>query len=323
MTISLTVDERAWRAHLAEVADGVAGLVPVVKGNGYGFGLKLLAREATRLAGTIAVGNIHEAALVRDAAPEATLLVLTPLSIAPVGGWPAHAVPTIGSCAHVAVLTRAGWSGSASLKLRSSMHRYGVAAEDRDAVADAAHRAGIEITSYVLHLPLIGDAYPEQRAVEEIETWLATTAPSIPMSVSHLSPQGFAELRRRHPDRRLGLRLGTTLWHGDRSFLRLGADVVDTRPVGAGTPAGYRLGEVVEGGTLVMIGAGSANGVAPLPDGRSPFHYAHRRLALVEAPHMHTSMVFVPRGEPCPSVGDRVDLQRPLTTTTVDEIVWA
>ena len=33
-------------------------------------------------------------------------------------------------------------------------------------------------------------------------------------------------------------------------------------------------------------------------------------------------MVFVPLGDPCPAVGDRVDVQRPLITTQVDEVEW-
>jgi hypothetical protein len=37
---------------------------------------------------------------------------------------------------------------------------------------------------------------------------------------------------------------------------------------------------------------------------------------------MHTSMVVVPAGAPCPAVGDRVDLQRPLIATRVDEVEW-
>jgi len=37
---------------------------------------------------------------------------------------------------------------------------------------------------------------------------------------------------------------------------------------------------------------------------------------------MHTSMVFVPAGEPTPRSGDGVDVQRPLISTAVDEIVW-
>jgi hypothetical protein len=37
---------------------------------------------------------------------------------------------------------------------------------------------------------------------------------------------------------------------------------------------------------------------------------------------MHVSMAFVPAGDPCPEVGDQVDLQRALHTTTVDEYRW-
>ena len=71
-----------------------------------------------------------------------------------------------------------------------------------------------------------------------------------------------------------------------------------------------------------MIGAGSTGGVAPLADGRSPFHFARRRLELLEPPHMHTSMAFVPDGDPCPTTGEWVDLQRPLTMTAADEVRW-
>ena len=37
---------------------------------------------------------------------------------------------------------------------------------------------------------------------------------------------------------------------------------------------------------------------------------------------MHTSMCFVPAGRPLPAIGDRVDVQRPLTMTLVDEFEW-
>ena len=38
MALRLTVQRAAWQAHLDHVAAIVDGLVPVVKGNGYGFG---------------------------------------------------------------------------------------------------------------------------------------------------------------------------------------------------------------------------------------------------------------------------------------------
>jgi hypothetical protein len=43
---------------------------------------------------------------------------------------------------------------------------------------------------------------------------------------------------------------------------------------------------------------------------------------MLEPPHMHTSMVFVPLGDPCPVIGERVDVQRPLITTLIDEVEW-
>ena len=102
----------------------------------------------------------------------------------------------------------------------------------------------------------------------------------------------------------------------------LEADVLDIRRVVRGDHVGYRLSPVAVDGTLVMIGAGSANGVVPLAGDLSPFHFARTRLALVEPPHMHTSMAIVPSEQTCPQVGDWVDVQRPLTMTTIDELLW-
>ena len=38
MALRLTVQRAAWQAHVDAIAASVDGLVPVVKGNGYGFG---------------------------------------------------------------------------------------------------------------------------------------------------------------------------------------------------------------------------------------------------------------------------------------------
>jgi hypothetical protein len=38
---------------------------------------------------------------------------------------------------------------------------------------------------------------------------------------------------------------------------------------------------------------------------------------------MHTSMLCVPSGEPTPAIGDWLDVQRPLTSITADEVVWS
>jgi alanine racemase len=118
------------------------------------------------------------------------------------------------------------------------------------------------------------------------------------------------------------MRIGTGLWHGDKAALHLGANVIDFHPVKAGAIAGYHGTVVADNGHLVVIGAGTAHGVEPLADGRSPFHYMRRRLDLVERPHMHTSLVLVPDGAVCPQAGDVVDVQRPLISVSVDEVIW-
>ena len=45
MSLTLTVDGPRWREHLLAVARANPGIVPVAKGNGYGFGIGRLARH--------------------------------------------------------------------------------------------------------------------------------------------------------------------------------------------------------------------------------------------------------------------------------------
>ncbi len=311
MALRLTVQRAAWESHIDSVAASVDGLVPVVKGNGYGFGRATLHPLIKGLSDYVCVGSIHELDGVAD---RVTPIVLTPSPVAPAS---TDAILTIGSALDVAPLT--GWRGRVIVKLQSSMRRYGTTTTELATVTAAARNAGLDIVGYALHLPLAGsDA--DRRA--EIDNWLEHLEPQHTLWLSHLQPQSYADLRTRHPDRHFRLRLGTTLWHGDKSFLHLHAGVVTVRPVRAGERAGYHLGEIATDGHLVMVDAGSAHGVAPLPNGDSPFHFAHTRLAMHEPPHMHTSMILAPAGTPCPLVRDRVDVQRPLIATMVDELEW-
>jgi hypothetical protein len=199
------------------------------------------------------------------------------------------------------------------------MQRYGVAPGELATVAKAIADSGLDVDSAAIHLPLAGGDDERRR---EIEQWLTFVPSSWPVSVSHLAPASFAALRASHPQRRFELRAGTPLWHGDKSFLHLDADVLDVQAAHGKPRGGYHATPVPFDGSLVMIGAGSANGIAALADGRSPFHFAHERIALLEPPHMHTSIGVIPAGRPCPWPGDHVDVQRPLITTTCDELEW-
>ncbi len=319
VTLRLTIDRTAWRRHVDDLAASIDGLVPVIKGNGYGFGRDVLAVEAARLADSVAVGTVFEARQL--AATPAEIVVLTPALTVP-DGLDARAVLTVGSAAHVDALTSAGWHGRVHVKLESSMHRYGVDRVGLDALIRHAEVGGLEVHGYLFHPPLTTATYVDADAVDEIEAWLPHLDPRLPLSVSHLTPAAFVALQGRHPFVTFRLRMGTSLWHGDKSFLHLNADVVDRRRIAADGRAGYRLGRITGAGALVMIGAGSAHGIAPLADGRSPFHFRRERLALLEPPHMHTSVVVVDRDGATPEVGDRVDVQRPLISSWPDELEW-
>ena len=297
MTLTLRVDRDAWEANVRDVAARYGDILAVVKGNGYGFGLSALATAAVGLGfQPLAVGTVYEL----DALPALTEppVVLTPV-LAP-DSPPLAAVLTVGSTANVEALARHGHVAPVAVKLASSMRRYGVDPDELSSVVAAVERAQRGIDQFALHLPLAGDAQ---------------------LTVSHVDAGSLDRLRARHPGRRIVVRLGTALWHGDKSFLALRADVIEVRTVRARERAGYRLVDTPAAGTLVMVGAGTAHGVHPLPDGRSPFHFARRRLALLEPPHMHTSMVFVPAGDPIPAVGDEIDVQQPLTYVRVDRVI--
>ena len=316
MTLRLTVQRAAWESHIDALAASVDGLVPVVKGNGYGFGRATLHPMIKTLADYVCVGTVHELDHVAD---RVTPVVLTPSPVPPPAAstGAAAAVMTVGALDDIAALE--GWRGQVLVKLQSSMRRFGATADEVAAVDFAARAAGFDVIGYALHLPLAGT---DADRIAEVDAWLGHIGVHQPLWLSHLQPHAYSALRARHPERQFRLRLGTALWHGDKSFLHLHADVLAIHVVAAGDHAGYQLVEVSADGHLVLVGAGSAHGVSPLPNGSSPFHFERNRLSLLEPPHMHTSMVLVPTGTACPTIGDRVDVQRPLISTLVDEVEW-
>ncbi len=313
MTLRLTVRRPAWRSQIARFAGSVDGLVPVVKGNGYGFGPATLLPIAQELADHVCVGTVQE---LHDGVDVAQV-VLTPAAAPPAR---TDVILTVGTPLDCERLS--GWTGRVMIKLQSSMRRYGCTPADMAGLITAATSNGLTPVAYALHLPLAGD---DNDRLGEVTEWLEHLD-GLPLWVSHLSPPALATLQAAHPGRRFRLRAGTALWHGDKSALRLQADVTHIVAVRSGDYAGYHHTPVPGNGTLALIGAGSAHGVAPIAgaDGTSmsPFHFNRSRLALLEPPHMHTSMAFVPAGAVEPQAGDWVDVQRPLISTQVDELRW-
>ena len=58
MTVRLTVRTAVWRSQIAQQVSAIDGLVPVVKGNGYGFGRLRLAELSAEFCDTVAVGTV-------------------------------------------------------------------------------------------------------------------------------------------------------------------------------------------------------------------------------------------------------------------------
>ena len=168
VTVRLSVRTTVWRSQIAQMASGIDGLVPVVKGNGYGFGRLRLAELAAELADTIAVGNVHELAGLPDG-PD--VVVLTPvgteaLTMPDVVAHVEHHDPilTVGSLGHIASLADAGWGGRVTVKLASDMRRFGGGV---DLVSDA-RESGLEVVGVSVHPPIAGSDEDHVRQVIEL-----------------------------------------------------------------------------------------------------------------------------------------------------------
>ena len=315
MTLCLTVNRQAWLDHVRLTASQHGTTLPVVKGNGYGFGRPILFEQTAHLAEHVAVGTVYEATDVPAS--------LSPVVLTPVGSHIPHSLPTrsvltVGSLDHVASLRSHNWQGSVLIKLQSTMQRFGVSGGDLAALRSACAQASLNVVGYSIHPPLNNNG---QDRSGEVSCWLELLTDNLPIHVSHLTAEQIGLLRSQFPKRTFISRIGTALWLGDKSMMKLTAEVLDVHQVDGGT-AGYRSIALPGSGHLVIVGAGSAHGVSEIVGVGSPFHFAQQRIALVEPPHMHSSMLFFPAGQTVPRIGDQVDVQQPLTRVSADTISW-
>lgn len=335
MSLDLYVDGPRWRAHLRTTADAHPGIVPVAKGNGYGFGLAGLARRTQWLGSdTIAVGTYHEVEEVRRRF-DGDILVLEP--------WrPFHAeltygrrlIHTVGRQVDLAELAVRDDHPRVVLEGLTSMRRHGFSMSDLLAASSAAR--GVRVDGHALHLPLGGGH------VSEVESWLAA-APARRWYLSHVTRDELGRLTRSHPDSELRPRIGTELWLGDRSALSARATVLDAHPVKRGDRVGYRRRRIARNGTLLVVSGGTAHGIglegpsaAASPRHRarslarggldatgralSPYIVGGKQRWFVEPPHMQVSMIHIPSGDAVPGVGEEVEVQVRFTTTTFDHV---
>ncbi len=357
MSLALHVDGERWRSHLRRVADATPGLTPVVKGNGYGFTLGRLARKATWLqerghdVDTLAVG-------LYDELPELAtrfggdLLVLTP--------WRPHPTPDPGAAAARQLADRVIHTVSRPQDLTglfaeqpaarlvvartTSMLRHGMSAGGlRDAARLLAGHPRARLEGVALHLPLAHGSHVSEvhRLMTDV---VAADLGTHSIWVSHLGVDELSVLRAAYPDYVFRPRVGTDLWLGDRSALRVTATVIDAHPLERGDVFGYRGRTAPRSGHLLVVSGGTAHGIGlEAPTGgasirarastlarggldavgfvRSPYSIDGKQRLFAEPPHMQASMLYLPSGARVPEVGDEVDVRVRFTATTFDRIL--
>lgn len=408
MTFALYVDGPRWRRHTDSVRDQVAtavapagGLVPVIKGNGYGFGKGRLGLEAARLGcHTIAIGTIEEFETVARETPGSDILVLAPYESADLVAsqtWSAvldgpdrsRVIATIASSSMLTLSARSE-TGPTRIVLErlTSLRRFGMSDNElaevlgSDTVRHAVRDQRLSIEGLALHLPL---TQPEVRRRPTAETmlhdvhvsiaaagsskaqecvgsahrWLTLagdfvdstglssekTERMLTLWVSHLDDHELSDVRTQMPGVVLNARIGTRLWLGDRDALTAKGTVLAVHRVSKGDRVGYRQRRAPRDGALVIVGGGTAHGVAlegPTPattyrqrgiaagtgvleaTGRykSPFTINGRQRWFAEPPHMQISLLWLAEVDgPAPRIGDLVNADVRLTTTLVDHVV--
>ncbi|TXL56579.1 alanine racemase [Aeromicrobium terrae] len=342
MSFDLHVDAARWRRHLSTFAEATPGLVPVVKGNGYGLGRDLLAAEATTLGcSTLAVGTYAEVPGAL-AAFGGDVMVLSPWRpFLTDAVYDARVIHTVGRVDDVAALAARGEAVRVVIEGETSMARHGF---DRHELAAAVAALGdLRVEGFAVHLPLAGTG----ANLVEAESWAAALGASQVETesfyVSHLTAAELAALRDRRPNLDIRPRIGTALWLGDLGAFDVRATVLDVHHVSRGERVGYRQRPVPRDGALLVIAGGTSHGLgmeAPRAVGGvvqrgktiakggleaagymlSPFTVAGKQRWFAEPPHMQASLVLLPSGVPEPAVGDTVGAAVRYTTTTFDAV---
>ncbi|HET7356677.1 MAG TPA: alanine racemase [Nocardioidaceae bacterium] len=346
--LRMYVDGERWRAHLRKVAETRPGIVPVAKGNGYGFGIPRLARKAGWLGvDTMAVGTYGEVADVASRFA-GSILVLTPWrpgeSAELDGRTRDRVVHTVGRLEDLEALAAAPDKPRVVLERLTSMKRHGFSAAGlREAGGLLADHARVHVEGVAFHLPLASTSHlaeVERLMTDVVAAGLRTRT----VYVSHLTADELATLASSYPDFDFRPRIGTELWLGDPDALRVRATVLDTHPVERGERYGYRGRRAPRPGTLVVVSGGTSHGIglespagelslrtraATLARGgldaaglvRSPYVIDGKHRLFAEPPHMQASMLFLPSGSRVPEIGEQVPMRVRHTATAFDEVL--
>ena len=297
MTFSLKVDAEKFRGHLVSIMNShaTAGseLVPVIKGNGYGFGRRLLADEASRLGcNRIAIGTVWELGqALADFAGQ--ILVLEPFNsndISSVAQWRTHLehnadriIVTVSNVNLAAV--RSEGAKNVYLEGKTSLSRFGILHHDMQSITNFSD---LNVLGISLHLPIVQsaskvDATTEissafngatlSQAMTETWNWIVlyqelSTKHSLPkhLSLSHITEDQVKSLKKMMQsynfDLSIEVRVGTKLWLGAPSALQAAGTVLQIHEITHKQTVGYQQTETGNNKRLLIVSGGTAHGVA-------------------------------------------------------------
>ena len=329
MPLSLHVDGQKWRSHLTQMMSAKPGLVPVIKGNGYGFGLELLAAESTRLGvETIAVGLASEVVKVRTAFA-GEIVILSPDQVT--GDLKdAKVIPTVSS---LEVLQSIDSKTNLIVEILTPLNRHGIDVSEINRALTIIEDRGLKLRGFTLHLPIV-----------KIDSkWISATLNLLPdgsnVWISHL--HGADRVKKEFANLTFRERIGTALWLGADSALEATATVLEYRKI-QGT-AGYQQRRAR--GNVIVASGGTAHGIgltapqndfsligrikiiaraleAALGRMRSPYRHNGKTLDFLESPHMQCSLLIC-SGSSQPKPGDELKVRVRYTTTTFDQITFS
>lgn len=297
MTFSLKVDTAKFRSHLVSVMNGYASagaeLVPVIKGNGYGFGRDLLASEASRLGcNRIAIGTVWELGqTLADFAGE--ILVLEPFNSVDefaVAQWRQHLehnanriIVTVSNLDLVAV--RSAGAKNIYLEGKTSLSRFGIIHFDMQSLNNLND---LKVLGLSLHLPIRQPASKVNPTTEisaafngadlsqsmtETWNWIVLfeelsnkLSLAKQVSLSHVSEKQVQALKKMMQNYNFNLeievRVGTKLWLGEPSALQAMGTVLEVHEISHSQTVGYQQTDSGNNKRLIVVSGGTAHGVA-------------------------------------------------------------
>lgn len=294
MTFSLRIDSKKFDKHIASVREAYskssAEVVPVIKGNGYGFGHSALCTKANSLSFShIAIGTIWEAesALAHFSG---TITVLEPVNIhdtAALSQWrevlKSHAHRIVATISSVDVVSVSDLAlNKVILDIDTSLHRFGFTNEEL--IASLRHVADrFDVIGFTAHLPIAEPQAAASPQLENIELQKLSARErevhtlahfiqslsneySVPayLSLSHLDAKQMGRLTKSFSNITFTVRIGTQLWLGAPDALTVSGTVLEIHnfELGDHTHVGYRQVDSHGNKRLLVISGGTSHGVA-------------------------------------------------------------